>query len=208
METLKKLFTLAFVMLMGQYICAQGIVNSKHDFSANTWANNEICIVCHTPHHADITVAEAPLWNHELSIAVYDLYSSPTMDATDLGQPTANSKLCLSCHDGTVALENFGGTTGPGANYIGGSALIGIDLRDDHPISFTYDDALATADGGLWAPTTTTSGVGGGTITEDMLFNEQVQCASCHDVHDTAGNDFLLVKDNLSSALCLTCHDK
>jgi len=56
-------------------------------------------------------------------------------------------------------------------------------------------------------PTTTSSGLGG-TIDGDMLLANQVQCASCHDVHNAANLNFLLVKDNANSALCLTCHNK
>ena len=183
------------------------IANSGHDFSGDAWnASGEICIVCHTPHNADMTVATAPLWNHEVTVFTpYVLYSSSTLNAT-VGQPGDESKLCLSCHDGTVALENFGGVTGSTNNYVTGTALVGTDISDDHPISFTYDAALATADGGLYDPTTANSGLGG-TITVDMLFSGRLECASCHDVHDDALGMFLRI-DNAASALCLTCHDK
>jgi len=211
---MNKFFALLFVMAIAQYSLAQGIANSAHDFSSKTWnGGGEICIVCHTPHNGDLTVLEAPLWNHELSaVASYTVYGagSATLDAT-VGQPAASSKLCLSCHDGTVALENFGGATG-GTNYVV-AGLLGTDLSNDHPISFTYDAILASTDGELFNPTNTTSGLGGN-IDADMLFgasNNQVECASCHDVHDAAGagaGGYLLVKPNTGSALCLTCHNK
>ena len=41
-----------------------------------------------------------------------------------------------------------------------------------------------------------------------MLFAGQMECSSCHDVHDELGNTALLRKSNTQSALCLTCHDK
>jgi predicted CXXCH cytochrome family protein len=88
-----------------------------------------------------------------------------------------------------------------------GDGLLGIDLSDDHPISFLYDGALATADGSLHDPTTANSGLGG-TIDEDMLFGGILQCASCHDVHNQGGFGNLLRVSNAGSALCLTCHDK
>ncbi len=205
MKTLKKLFTCAFVMLMAQYSVAQ-ITGSDHDFSSETWnSSGEICIVCHTPHNADITVVGAPLWNHEVTSQTFTLYASATLDAV-VGQPLASSKLCLSCHDGTVAVDNFGGTT-TGTIFVGGNDLVGTDLSNDHPISFTYDATLASADGGLFDPTTTSSGLGG-TINNDLLLGGQVECASCHDVHNGAGIGFLLRKTNASSALCLTCHNK
>ncbi len=183
-----------------------GIVGSAHDFSAEAWSGGRICIVCHTPHNADTSISEAPLWNHELTTATFTLYSSPTLDAT-LGQPGGASKLCLSCHDGTVAIDSFGGATG--TEFITGAALLGTDLANDHPISFTYDTALATQDGELFDPATAPSGLGG-TIDDDMLFEDMMQCASCHDVHNTVseGNQKLLVIDNTGSLLCLTCHDK
>ena len=180
-----------------------GISGTSHDFSGAGWNTaGEICAVCHTPHNADSTVT--PLWNHELSNANYTLYSSPTFEGP-VQPPGRASKLCLSCHDGTVAVDNFGGTTN-GGSFITGDALIGTDLSNDHPISFTYDDALATTDGGLFPPSTTNSGLGG-TIDQDMLFAGKLQCASCHDPHNNTNGNFL-VMSNLASALCLTCHNK
>lgn len=180
-----------------------GIAGSDHDFSASGWSGGQICIVCHTPHFADTSVTGAPLWNHEVSTATYTLYSSPTMDAT-ISQPAGASKLCLSCHDGTVAIDSFGGNTG--STVITGDSLVGTDLADDHPTSFTYDAALATTDGGLFDPATADSGLGG-TISEDLLFGGSMECATCHDVHNKAGIDELLRVSNAGSALCLTCHD-
>ena len=104
----------------------------------------------------------------------------------------------------SVALENFGGVTS-GTNFVTGTALIGSDLSNDHPISFTYDAALAIADVGLFDPAATASGLGG-TITTDMLFGNKMQCTSCHNPHDATNGKFLR-KSNTGSALCLTCHN-
>lgn len=190
------------------------ITGSAHDFSAAGWnSTGEICVTCHTPHNADTTVASSPLWNHEVTTATFTLYTSGTLDAT-LGQPAGVSKLCLSCHDGTVALENFGTTT-TGTTMIGSvnaAADLTTDISNDHPVSFTYDAALATSDGEIYDPTSQTSGLGG-TIDADMLFgttpgSKTLECASCHDPHNTPGIAKLLRKDNAGSTLCLTCHDK
>jgi predicted CXXCH cytochrome family protein len=185
------------------------ITGSAHDFTTETWnTTGEICVVCHTPHNGDTTAADAPLWNHVVSSATFTPYTGPgTLDATDVGQPDGPSLLCLSCHDGTVGLGQFGGNT-TNADLITGPARVGTDLSNDHPISFAYTDGLATTDGQLFAPTTTNSGLGG-TIQADMLFLDKVQCASCHDVHNGPGaTGPLLVKTNAASALCLTCHNK
>lgn len=185
------------------------IVGSKHDFSNSAWntsVGKQICIVCHTPHNASVDVTDAPLWNHATSSSTFDLYTSSTLNAT-MGQPDASSKLCLSCHDGTVAVENFGTITS-GTTYLTAGPLLGTDLKNDHPVSFTYDAALSAADPGLRNPTTAT-GVGTGTINATMLFSGKLQCASCHDVHNTSGfTSGLLKKSNAASALCLTCHAK
>ncbi len=199
-------FVAAFLVVTAGLGLGQTIVGSAHDFSGKSWNNtNEICVVCHTPHNADATVADAPLWNHEVTTATYTLYSSGSLDAT-LGQPDGSSKLCLSCHDGTVAVDNFGGRTN-GNEFVTGDDLIGTDLSNDHPVSFVYDAALASADGGLFDPTTTNSGLGG-TINDDLLISSKLQCASCHDVHNGSGLDNLLRISNVNSGLCLTCHDK
>jgi len=189
------------------------ISGTAHDFSGETWAStNKMCFVCHTPHHAMAGVEDAPLWNHELtSVSGYFTYSSPTFDnhgGTTITDPSSSSKLCLSCHDGTVAIENFGGVT-TGSSMMPASGIIGSggDMTKEHPISFEYTQALADADGGLHDPTITNSGLGS-TITNDMLFANKMECASCHDVHNSLGVPNLLKMVNTDSELCLTCHDK
>ena len=83
-------------------------------------------------------------------------------------------------------------------------------MSGEHPVSLAYDAALATTDGELLDPTSASSGLvgSGGTIDDDMLYSSKLECSSCHDVHNKYGNNYLLVKDNAGSALCLTCHDK
>ncbi|MGD9897703.1 MAG: cytochrome c3 family protein [Calditrichaceae bacterium] len=202
------IFNLAVILffMIGGSAFAQSIVGSAHDFSSAAWnTSDQICIVCHTTHNADVSVSDAPLWNHEMTSATFTPYSSASMNAT-VGQPDASSKLCMSCHDGTIAVDNYGGQTG-GSHFITGNSLVGTDLSDDHPVSFTYDAALANSDGGLYDPSTANSGMGG-TISNDLLIGGKVQCASCHDVHNSQGFSKLLVISNSSSALCLTCHNK
>ena len=182
------------------------ITGSAHDFTSESWSDNQICLPCHTPHGADTSVSDSPLWNHQNSTANYTLYNSATLDATP-GQPTGRSALCLSCHDGTVALDSFGGNTGSEFLTSADDSYIGTDLSDDHPVSFAFTTGLAAIDGTLHDPSTRPTGLGG-TIATDFLFNNKLECASCHDVHNTYDNEGLLLVDNAGSALCLTCHDK
>lgn len=183
------------------------VAGTAHDLSAAE-GNSEVCIFCHTPHNA---VPDVPLWNHTLSTQTYTAYDSPTMDATDNADWTGGdgnvSALCMSCHDGTIGLgslvnEGPGGTPTNSATLMTGTALLGTDLTNDHPVAFTYNGALQTADGELVDPTTLTGAV--------RLFGagaDQVECASCHDPHDDTNQPFL-VTSNTGSALCTTCHVK
>jgi len=196
---------------------AAQITGSVHDLNAYvpaiTMPNGRICVACHTPHNANSTAA--PLWNHAPSAGGHTPYASGTLNAV-VGAPAGVSLLCLSCHDGSAALDSFGAGTRtdntPGTTTMTGTALFDLDMSNDHPVSFTYDAALATADGQLHDPTTTASGLGGN-IDADMLFgvgNNQLECASCHDVHNgpSVVEAPLLIKTNASSQLCLTCHNK
>lgn len=182
------------------------IVNSKHNLSSfgsgtiRAQDESEICIFCHTPHSGS---SEAPLWNRFSSGASYTAYSSTTLNAA-VGQPTGASKLCLSCHDGTVALGMVlsrpqitmqnSVTTMPL-----GKTRLSTDLADDHPISFVFDAGVAAADGQLKDPAVLTDAV--------RLEDGRVQCISCHNPHDNQFGKFL-VKNNTASALCLTCHNR
>ena len=192
----------ALVMMLGpSKDTTAGIAGTAHDLSGNGWGTDQICIFCHAPHNTNNTVTGAPLWNHDVTTSTFTTYSSDTLNAT-VGQPDGASKLCLSCHDGTVAIDSFGGSTG--THFMTGGENVGTDLSNDHPISFTYDAALATADGGLVTPASASWVDAGQTI---PLYGAKLQCASCHDVHDDANGDFLRVS-NAGSALCLSCHNK
>ena len=178
-----------------------GISGTKHDLSTRGWGSTELCVFCHTPHNGDKTVSEAPLWNHKVTTAAFTVYSSPTMN-TVAGQPGASSKLCLSCHDGTVAMDSFSGANG--THSLTGTNMLGTDLANDHPISIVYDATLAGNDGGLVTPVSASKVDAAGTI---RLFAAKMECASCHDVHSNVNAPFLRVA-NTGSALCLKCHIK
>jgi predicted CXXCH cytochrome family protein len=179
------------------------IAGSVHDLSGQGWgpAGDQICVFCHTPHNA-LAPQLVPLWNHAATTSVFMLYTSASLNAAP-GQPAGVSKACLSCHDGTVALDSYGANAG--THFITGSPLLGTDLSNDHPVSFTYDAALVTADGGGLVTPESASWVDAGQTAP--LYAAKLECGSCHNVHDPQFGDFLR-KSNAASALCLTCHLK
>ena len=207
----------AGLLLAAQLGVAGTLAGSAHDFTTAAWnPGQKACVVCHAPHNGSLTVTDAPLWSHATTTATYQVYASPTMSAT-LGQPGGNSKLCLSCHDGTVAVDSFGGTTGTIKLVDPLKNNVGTDLRDDHPIGFLYNTALATADGSLFDPATKTVTIGvspskTGTLAAMLLFNGKMECSSCHDVHNTfvvgAKGTGMVKMDTIGSKICIACHNK
>ncbi|TKJ36636.1 MAG: hypothetical protein CEE38_10025 [Planctomycetes bacterium B3_Pla] len=170
------------------------IEGTPHDLSAV--AGGSTCSFCHTPHGS---LAGTPLWSHKLSNAVYSIYQSSSLEA-NVGQPTGSSKYCLSCHDGTVALaESITGGSGGGTYITPGTANLGTDLSDDHPISFVYSTALSTEDVQIRPPST---------LPEELRLDRtgELQCTTCHDAHDNRYGNFL-VMSNRQSRMCLACHD-
>ena len=208
------------VFSMPAKISAQvtGIANTKHNLSVTgpgtikATTETQICIFCHTPHGAN--PLNPPLWNREFSTANYVPYTSPSLQAS-VGQPTSYSKLCLSCHDGTIAIgsvRNMGGqpTVVSGLEYPlpPGKTLIGTVLTNDHPVSFVFDQALRSADQELADPSQLTQvirlypGANPGV-------RDSVQCTSCHDPHEGRIGKFLRKTPmGQSDNLCLTCHQK
>lgn len=194
-------------------VTSPGIKGSKHDLSSTLGTDGEICIVCHTPHNADTTIVNAPLWNHLPSAegTTYTMYAGTgTYDAKlavgAATAPTGISKLCLSCHDGTTAPDAFTGHAGS-ATMIGGVGNLGTDLSKSHPISFKYNTDLVAAD----ALTSGVTGLNDPTETPIKAWlgsAGEFECSSCHDVHNKIGLNAMLNKDNAGSSLCITCHAK
>ena len=188
----------------------ESVVNTVHNLSVSgpgtIKAINEKnpCVFCHTPHHAN---GEIPLWNHTLSaVSNYVVYSSARFTNLNIivSQPNGSSRLCLSCHDGTIALGNVSSGAAEIAMQNGvttmpaGANNLGTDLSSDHPISFVYNLDLAARDPQIKSPASLPP-----TVKLDNL--SRLQCTACHNPHDNQFGNFL-VMDNTGSALCLACH--
>jgi predicted CXXCH cytochrome family protein len=192
------------------------VVGSKHDLSMGGGAasrattETQPCVFCHTPHDS---APARQLWNHASSAATYGTYGSSsyqsgttsgtfnTFPGTRAPQPSGSAKLCLSCHDGTIAVNatiNNGTIAMAGGTFIPATASLGTDLSNDHPVSFARNASTTAvvdppANDPVRLETTT----------------RLVQCVSCHDPHSqrldpTVGK--FLVKGNQASAVCVTCH--
>lgn len=190
-----------------QPLASSSIVETRHNLS-NTGPGpiksvaDEICIFCHTPHHGRGDIPY--LWNRQDSTEVYTTYRSSTLYA-GVGQPTGASKLCLSCHDGTIALGALV-SRAVEIEFAGGlrfmpeesRARLGTDLSDDHPVSLIYDATLAARNTQLRDPTALPPPI-------RLDGNSELQCTACHDPHDNSFGKFLVMSDEYS-ALCTSCH--
>jgi predicted CXXCH cytochrome family protein len=156
-----------------------------------------LCVFCHTPHNGSPVRS---MWNRDLPGITYQLYSSSTTRA-DLKQPTGSSRLCLSCHDGFVAMGNLRVPPAGDPLTLGpmtGPSVLGTDLSDDHPVSFVYDTALAARHPGLADPTSVPK-------TLKLDTKGELQCTTCHNPHESKRPKFLRM-DNPFGAMCVACH--
>lgn len=152
----------AVVLMFAAGAAGAAVKGSKHDLGSGgaaqqtTGATDEVCVFCHTPHGSN-TAASAPLWNKNLNQPAggYTRYSSLNTSTLDGDEaPVGSVSLaCLSCHDGTQAMDvliNAPGQDGYNAlgaqldltnvNTMTGTPIpqLGTDLQNDHPISIQY----------------------------------------------------------------------
>ncbi len=186
------------------------VVDTRHNLSASgpgpvRAANEkEVCVFCHAAHPPE---SGPTLWNHRSSGAIsYRPYERTTL-ASQPGQPDGTSVLCLSCHDGTIALGAVHtrsdairvlGTDGAGKLSRERGSNLGTDLSGTHPISVNYADGkdlrpLSPEQERTW-----------------LDRNGKVQCTSCHDPHAdpvTVGADVPpFWRGATVSEVCETCH--
>lgn len=207
---------LALVLLYPVFVIAQGsgsVFDSKHNLSVSgpgeikSTNESRVCIFCHSSHNAS---SEGPLWGHQTtSNRSFETYQRSTLDSKP-EQPNGVTKLCLSCHDGTVAVGAVSGLRriemkGVGSNGAISAARksnLGHDLTGTHPISIKYDRSTALKDASLrWPPVDPAGEVG----VDGEGF---VQCTACHDPHDDSKSDrYPFWKKETFDEVCLVCHD-
>ncbi len=135
------------------------VENTPHNLGStgpgpNTFSGTAaVCVFCHTPHGGS-TSAAVPLWNRTLAdpstYSTYATLQTSTLDGAEA--PVGSVSIaCLSCHDGTQAMDTVlnepgSGTTNAtfsaglwtGDDRPQGIADIGQDLTNDHPIGIQY----------------------------------------------------------------------
>lgn len=197
-------------------------------------SQSRICVFCHHPHNSAATGVEqatgegqityTPLWNRSMSTKTFNAYnnggfenSSTTphaLQAVSSGLAGV-SLLCMSCHDGTVAMNAYSQTTGTTDGAPSGAGVKGAitssagfasrggasDMSNHHPMGFNYADVQAV-DNEIAAttvpmvPTGLTQAGGNfaavntGVVIGDLLDGTgattgNMECVTCHDVHNT-----------------------
>ncbi len=195
---MKRIFIFLAAAAVSAPIAAQTTVGSDHDLRGKIGQQiqdyGQVCAYCHTPHKA--TTKNVALWNRALTgLGPYTMYY-PTTHAGQSATPQPASLACLSCHDGTVALDLIVNKPSGSGNSLGGkmtgSYVLSTDLSDDHPISVDYPNAPTDFNPSPVGP---------------KLYSNKVECASCHNPHSSQYGSFLRMS-NTGSALCLACHKK
>lgn len=207
-----------------------GIIGSLHDMnyyvkSKNGQSGNinRVCLYCHLQNSAsladsDYQRSKAPVWNHDIPNTVYTAYqwSSPANQAIAINDPLIGpTRLCMSCHDGRIAVDQHNGTNpSNGTVFLSGAKAVGKggNLSDDHPVGVDYVSAkmirnrLADSkaagsnpelvdESNMFASSVVVSNVAGTynlvtrsgekTIRSVLYNNRYLTCATCHDVHNT-----------------------
>ncbi len=183
--------------MLGATFANYSNVDNISDRFSNFHSNNiNNCFICH-PNNELGNSSKA--WKLKLANTTDTPYNNLS-NISEIGEPNGSSKICLSCHDGTIASDQLG-------SQILKGIIFSNTLENNHPISFYYTSYLAQKDGKLHDPKFRKSGLGG-TIEEDLLIDGKLECISCHDIHNSMNLENRLIKSNYRSALCLTCHNK
>ena len=200
---MKRLFALTVLLLPWLTAADQIMLNGKHNLSVTgpgkfkAQSEQRICVFCHVPHHGDHG-------NNRPSPAPASQRAPGAIRRADdprASPPGGSSRLCLSCHDGTIAVGqtlaagNIAMRGSPDGKIGAGSSRLD-DLSSSHPVSFHLNASAKEH-----AP------LPGDRVQLDR--QGQVQCTSCHDPHSESnvpGEKNFLVKSSRGSTLCDSCH--
>ena len=188
----------ALVLITAAAGSRPGVAGGRHDFSDPHTEFRNACQACHVPHLQALRAAPAEAGPTEPALQMYRLAGQRRVFVPDRYAPGPTSLLCLGCHDGTVATSTIGSAHAILAGVRQGFLAPDAYVLRDHPIGVTYPrnsrkyrpQSVVLAEGKVRLP------------------EGRIECVSCHDPHNTAGADKMLVMSNKRSKLCLTCHVK
>lgn len=211
------LLTFQNAFAFGPFGADESVVNSRHNLTyINTLSGSgshggasyndygEVCVYCHTPHNASSNT-ELPLWNRPpLTSGSFEIYSSASMDAAR-SQPQGVSLACLSCHDGSIAVDS---TINKGSSWDGIAApnhrALSEPTAANDKCGFCHNNTIASDHGSRLIGRNTPqlsddhpismvyneawAAIPGqfndaANIAPLKLFNGRVECPTCHDVH-------------------------
>lgn len=185
--------------------------HSKHDFSFNSsysglhgLAGNEICKPCHVPHNAGKS--------DYLFRDFGQTWAAPSGHEVMLPEST----LCMSCHDGTIAMpvgdpDSIASLNLTKDPHFWNDVLPGYGTVPANP-NITPDlNTALTRVSGKWVAV---NHRGGSTLTLPLYYTTdpdapRMACTTCHDPHvevvGTTGGYFLRSEQPYGE-LCVTCH--
>jgi predicted CXXCH cytochrome family protein len=188
------------------------IVDTRHNLSVTgkgeirSTTETRICIFCHSSHNAS---HEGPLWNHETTPSQFRTYDRSTM-ISNPEAPNGATKLCLSCHDGTIAVGAVRSmertvamaNVGPSGEIPNSrKSNLGTDLSGTHPVSVKFRQRDAMVKQGLrWPPFDPQKQVG-------LDADGYVQCTACHDPHGSRSTRYPFWQKESFSEVCNVCHE-
>ena len=180
----------------GTWNGAAPYTDDNNDFT--NAGTSQMCVFCHHPHRST-TNAEAAgvftnevLWNQIDQVGTYTVYNSDSIDGASAevtGTSGMRTYLCMACHDGDIAVNSLVAVPKDSELNVEASPLTGggdliqatTELEDDHPVNILYNAGAGLGeDGGLETVITD-----GKVDAKYPLFSGYVQCATCHDVHDS-----------------------
>ncbi|NTU41794.1 MAG: hypothetical protein HGA78_01820 [Nitrospirales bacterium] len=226
----------AFLSAGGLLTVDATILTTKHNLSTSgpgpikATSEDQVCVFCHTPHGAVTT----PLWNHTLSTVSYQLPAGTmaswrSMLSTPQNPPDGDSRLCLSCHDGTVAVGSVVNLRGASPTVAmqgteGGkipasyTTSLGTDLSGHHPVSIEVSSSLLSDKGEQCNNNLVSMRIctpqppltlrpTANLYVKGPHTGVGIQCSTCHDAHDNSRGAFLRSgAPGNTTDLCTRCH--
>jgi|GEM_PF-1990849 len=205
------LYLLFFILILLRTSGYGGIDGSPHDLRSGPGI--ETCVFCHTPHGLS-----------QLKERWFQNRQDDTWRTDTKRLKLKVARLCLSCHDGSIAPETT--LSLPDAKVlkvrvrkkerpsdtrfkVEGISKFRYEERiikivdtdqvydfHDHPIGVRLKD-VALVDPEIYREP----------LSENLkLYNGIVDCGTCHSVHNTTPFQPLLAENNSGSRLCLSCH--